>query len=139
MSNAGLRHQLQEFLRRTLGTGALTDDARRELNELVGLCDVPGEQTADPEEAFSGRPICQSYEGCHGYGYLDDLTDSGSGRMVYCDCPAGTNLKTTDEARIGLSEKLPENLWPPDFGPGRRDELAEERVRRYVREDGTPK
>lgn len=105
--------------------------------------DVPGEQTADQEEAFQGRHtdpvdrICSPEWGCRGYGYLDDLTDSGSGAMVYCGCPAGTNLKATDEAR--LSRKLRENFWPPDFGPGRRDELAEERARRYVREDGTPK
>jgi hypothetical protein len=30
-----------------------------------------------------------TFEGCHGTGYLTDLSDSGSGASVYCDCPAG--------------------------------------------------
>ncbi len=40
---------------------------------------------------------CQSYEGCQGRGWLWDPCDSGSGAQVYCDCPAGQELKLADE------------------------------------------
>ncbi len=41
---------------------------------------------------------CQSFEGCRGTGALTDLSDSGSGSQVYCECPAGKALYEKDKA-----------------------------------------
>lgn len=39
---------------------------------------------------------CFPYEGCGGQGWHNDATDDGSGRQVYCDCPAGPELQERD-------------------------------------------
>lgn len=46
---------------------------------------------------------CQTYEGCRGEGVLDDLSDSGSGRTVYCDCDAGKELHAIEQPATGSS------------------------------------
>ena len=47
---------------------------------------------------MSNRTKCPPYTGCRGEGWRNDLTDAGSGREVYCDCPAGDELKQKDDA-----------------------------------------
>lgn len=34
------------------------------------------------------RDRCLPFEGCHGFGYHTDYTDSGSGATVWCGCAA---------------------------------------------------
>lgn len=85
------------------------------------LEDAPPIQTANDGEALQGTQnrACGMYEGCRGYGYIDDSTDSGSGHTVYCDCMAGKALeKFESETRAERGERLAE---------------------RYTREDGSPK
>lgn len=43
---------------------------------------------------------CAVYKGCRGLGWMNDLTDDGSGAQVYCDCPAGLELKAKDAASV---------------------------------------
>jgi hypothetical protein len=45
---------------------------------------------------------CLEFEGCHGEGWEWDLTDSGSGAQVYCDCPAGKRLAEADGNSLGM-------------------------------------
>lgn len=81
------------------------------------LDDVPPIQTADDGEAFQGpkRRLCGMYEGCRGEGYLDDSTDSGSGRTVYCDCAAGKALEKFEfETRAERGERLAERYTRED-------------------------
>lgn len=76
---------------------------------------------------------CASYEGCMGTGVLDDLSDSGSGRTVYCDCAAGRELMDRESRPLidghgyllGNHETLPER--------------AERLASRYTRYDGSPR
>lgn len=42
------------------------------------------------------RRRCRSCEGCHGEGWMWDCCDSGSGAQVYCDRPAGSELRERD-------------------------------------------
>lgn len=56
------------------------------------------------------KPVCKSFEGCHGDGWIYDLSDSGSGRTCYCDCQAGTALQAKEDA-----QDLPIN---PIYGTG---------------------
>lgn len=49
---------------------------------------------------------CASYEGCRGDGCLCDLSDSGSGREVYCDCAAGMVLRKRDADFVTLLEVM---------------------------------
>lgn len=65
---------------------------------------------------------CKPYEGCMGTGVLDDLSDSGSGRTVYCDCVAGIALQIKE---MGFAESVPD----------RSERLAA----RHTRYDGSPR
>lgn len=85
------------------------------MRDDLAASDVPGEQTADPEEAFAAEPYVRPVE------------------------PAGQPVKPP---QVGpgdpfLNRDMYEGWIQPT--PKRREELAEERASRYTREDGTPK
>jgi hypothetical protein len=62
--------------------------------------------------------------GCGGRGCLWDSCDSGSGALVYCDCPAGAELRAKDvaeaeERRQAAVQAISHlDIWPPAAGSG---------------------
>lgn len=58
----------------------------------------PCEDDGCPVHAFwAVKTACVAPFGCHGSGSTTDLTDSGSGRQVYCDCAAGRELQRIEK------------------------------------------
>lgn len=73
---------------------------------------------------------CAAYEGCHGSGILTDLSDSGSGRMCYCHCLAGQQLR--EQECVGP--------FPQEPAPGSPEAVAQaaETLNSVAPEDVTP-
>jgi hypothetical protein len=55
--------------------------------------------------------ICPPYQGCKGSGSHADSCDSGSGREVYCDCPAGVRLREQDAQTFYPPPTEPTDGW----------------------------
>lgn len=66
---------------------------------------------------------CEPYEGCRGMGWVDDPTDSGSGRQCYCDCAAGDRLRAQDAEEMEAANHIYDR--------------SERRAEAWTREDGS--
>lgn len=141
-------HEVNEVVELALRSMDRNGDGK--MNDAAN--DVPGEQTADQEEAFAAEPYIRPVEPADQQLYPRFGMLSGKR-----DRPTLAELETLPPE---VRRKVEEQLAPPEPPPQdvidlmqalkdslrvaaqesrRRDELAEERASRYTREDGTPK